>query len=117
MNIETHALGPEQILIVLSGRLDIEGTAQIETAFSAVSSHAKATLVDLSATPFVASIGIRLLLSNAKALARRGGRLIIFGAEPPVEKVLLTTGVGELATLVATRADAEAALAAVGTAS
>ncbi|MFG1350653.1 STAS domain-containing protein [Xanthobacter autotrophicus] len=112
MNIETHALGPEQVLIVLDGRLDIEGTAQIEVAFSAVSSHAKATLVDLSATPFVASIGIRLFISNAKALARRGGRLIVFGATPTVKDVLLTTGLGELATLVATRADADAALAA-----
>ncbi|MDI4665056.1 STAS domain-containing protein [Xanthobacter autotrophicus] len=117
MNIETHALGPEQVLIVLDGRLDIDGTAQIEVAFSAVSSHARATLVDLSATPFVASIGIRLLISNAKALARRGGRMIIFGAEPEVEKVLLTTGVGELATLVATRAEADAALASAGAAS
>ena len=89
MNIETHALGPEQVLIVLAGRLDIEGTSQIEVAFSAVSSH-------------------------AKALARRGGRLILFGAAPTVVEVLLTTGLGELATVVATRADAEAALAVVG---
>lgn len=118
MNIETEALGPEQVLIVLAGRLDIEGTAQIETAaFSAVSSHARATLVDLSATPFVASIGIRLLLSNAKALSRRGGRMILFGAIPAVEKVLLTTGVGELATLVATRAEADATLASASAAS
>ncbi|MET3354924.1 UNVERIFIED_ORG: stage II sporulation protein AA (anti-sigma F factor antagonist) [Xanthobacter viscosus] len=117
MKIETHALGPEQVLIMLDGRLDIEGTAQIEVAFSAVSSHAKATLVDLSATPFVASIGIRLFISNAKALARRGGRLILFGAAPTVEEVLLTTGLGELATVVATRADADAALATLGAAS
>ncbi|MFG1181059.1 STAS domain-containing protein [Xanthobacter versatilis] len=111
MNIETHALGPEQVLIVLDGRLDIEGTAQIEVAFSAASSHAKATLVDLSAMPYVASIGIRLFISNAKALTRRGGRLILFGAEPTVERILLTTGLGDLATVVATRADADAALA------
>ncbi|MFG1306366.1 STAS domain-containing protein [Xanthobacter autotrophicus] len=114
MKIETHALGPEQVLIVLDGRLDIEGTAQIEVAFSAVSSHAKATLVDLSATHFVASIGIRLFISNAKALARRGGRLVLFGATPVVEEVLLTTGLGALATVAATRAEAEAALASAG---
>lgn len=112
MHIETQALGPDQVLVILSGRLDISGAAEIENEFSAVTSHAKVALVDLSATTYIASIGIRLLLVNARALSRRGGRLIAFGAAPAVEKVLLLTGLGDLAKVVATREEAEAALAA-----
>jgi len=114
MKLASEALGPNQILITLSGRLDIQGAAEIETAFSAVASHATVALVDASDISFLASIGIRLIISNAKALARRGGRMIVFGATPPVEKVLYATGVGDLTTMVATRAEADAALAAAG---
>lgn len=106
MQIETTNLGPGQILITLTGRLDIAGAAEIETAFTAQASHAKAALVDLAGVPFLASIGIRLLLTSAKALHRAGGRMVIFGSDHQVEKVLLTTGVGELTDIVATREEA-----------
>lgn len=106
MKIETTPLGPDQVLIILNGRLDIAGAAEIETQFSAVSSHAKAAIVDLTATPFVASIGIRLLLANAKALSRRGGRMIVFGCDPQVEKVLRSTGVDNLIPILPTKEDA-----------
>lgn len=106
MNLESSELGPGKLLIALSGRLDIAGAAEIETAFSALASHAQVTLVDLSQVPFVASIGIRLLLANAKALYKRGGKMVLFAAVPDVERVLLITGVGELAEIVSSRDDA-----------
>ncbi|MFG1344311.1 STAS domain-containing protein [Xanthobacter autotrophicus DSM 431] len=106
MKLETATLAPGQILLTLEGRLDIAGAAEIETAFTAHASHATHALVDMAGVPYIASIGIRLLLANAKALYRRGGKLVLFGTDPQVEKVLLTTGVGELTSIVATRADA-----------
>ncbi|QRG05397.1 STAS domain-containing protein [Xanthobacter dioxanivorans] len=112
MKLESATLGPGQILITLDGRLDIAGAAEIETTFSALVSHAQAALVDMAGVPFLASIGIRLILVNAKGLYRRGGRLVLFGADPQVEKVLLMTGVGELTTIVATREEALAAISA-----
>lgn len=106
MKLESATLAPGQILVTLEGRLDIAGAAEVETAFSAQVSHATAALVDMSGVPYVASIGIRLLLSNAKTLYRRGGKLVLFATDPQVEKVLLTTGVGELCSIVATREEA-----------
>lgn len=107
MKIDSTPLGPGQILITLSGRLDIAGAAEIENNFSALASHADVALVDMAGVTFLASIGIRLLLSNAKALYRRGGRMVLFGSDHQVEKVLLTTGVGELTDIVATREEAD----------
>lgn len=112
MNIETSSLAPDIVLICLTGRLDIAGAAQVEIEFGAQASKARVVVVDLSGTPFVASIGIRLLLANAKALSRRNGSMLLCGCDPQVERVLRSTGVDQLIALVPTR---EAALAEVGT--
>lgn len=107
MKLDSTILGSDQILITLSGRLDIAGAAEIENTFSALTSHAHVALVDMAGVTFLASIGIRLILSNAKALRRRDGRLVLFGCDHQVEKVLLTTGVGELTDIVETRDEAD----------
>lgn len=106
MNLESSPIGPEQILVTLAGRLDIAGAAEIETSFSALASHTRATLVDMAGVTFLASIGIRLILATAKSLRKHGGKMVLFGCDPQVERVLLTTGVNELTDIVATRDDA-----------
>ncbi len=106
MKIETKPLGPDEVLVALSGRLDVVGVPKVEGAFSAVSTRSRIAIVDMSETPYIASIGIRLLLTNAKALSRRGGRLILCGCDPQVEKVLRTTGLDQLIPLLASVADA-----------
>lgn len=110
MKIDTRELGPGLALVVLDGRLDIAGAADIDAAFRAVCDRGGVLLVDLAATPFMASIGIRLLLAGAKALNRKGGAMRLFGCDPQVEKVLRATGVDQLVTLHATREDAVAGL-------
>jgi anti-anti-sigma factor len=84
--------------IRLSGRLDVQGTDAIETRFSALAASAqRRVVVDLSAVSFLASMGIRALISAAKAQQRRGGRLVLcVGGNTPVAKVLETAGVGSL---------------------
>lgn len=107
MKLDSTPLEPGQIVISLAGRMDIAGAAEIETVFSALVSHAHVALVDMAGVTFLASIGIRLILANAKSLHKRGGTLVLFNCDPQVERVLLTTGVGELTEIVATRADAD----------
>lgn len=106
MKIETAPLGQNMILTTLTGRLDIAGAAEIEVPFSAMTHDISVAVVDLSGVSFLASIGIRLLLSNAKALSRRDGHMILFGCDPQVEKVLRSTGVDQLIAIVSTKEDA-----------
>jgi anti-sigma B factor antagonist len=81
-------------LLKLTGRLDIIGTGEIETKFAGYCAVEKGrVLVDLSGVDFLASIGIRLLVVNAKALAARGGRMIVLNARPEVRKVLEIAGI------------------------
>ena len=58
--------------ISISGRLDIAGTDAIATQFTALAASApRRVIVDLTAVSFLASIGIRALITNAKALQQR----------------------------------------------
>src|SRR5262245_10040254 len=62
--------------VILAGRMDSAGTEQIDPRFAALTETRPALIVvDLAQVPFLASVGIRTLLANAKALAQRGGRM------------------------------------------
>lgn len=114
MKIDSKALSPGVVLVSLDGRLDIAGAAKVEPQFQAACEEASVLLVDLSRTPFMASIGIRLLIAGAKGLKRKGGAMRLFGCDPQVGKVLTATGVDQLVAIDATR---DEALAAAGVAS
>ena len=81
-------------LITLSGKLDIQGTGEIETRFAAYCSGDKVrVVVDLSKVDYLASIGIRLLVLTAKSIATRGGRMVLLHPIPGVQSVLEITGI------------------------
>jgi anti-sigma B factor antagonist len=91
--------------IRLTGRLDIPGIDAISTTFAELSaSTTRMIVVDLSGVTFLVSFGIRELITNAKAVQKRGGRMVIFvGDNRAVHKTLETTGID---TLIPTYADA-----------
>ena len=75
MQLESELLDEYIMKISLDGRLDIEGTQAIDMKFTALTATQKAAiLVDMSKVSFLASIGMRTLLSCAKAAAARGGK-------------------------------------------
>lgn len=94
MKLESSSLPNGVKDVVLTGRLDIQGANAIENKFAyAVSTEAAPVVVDMSQVEFVASIGIRLLLMNAKALTRRGGKMVLYNPQPLVKDALVTAGI------------------------
>jgi len=94
MRLEYAKLDNSVHLLKLSGRLDIVGTGEIETKFSGYCAIEKdRVVVDLSDVDFLAPIGIRLLVINAKSLAGRGGRMVLLHPRPDVGKVLEIAGI------------------------
>ena len=111
MKIEDGPLDNSIKLIRLAGRLDMSSALLIEDEFtSLVAAQSGPVLVDLAEVDFIASIGIRLLISNAKNLAKGGGRMVLAGAQPMVEKTLKTLGVNELIPMYENQAAAMVAL-------
>jgi anti-anti-sigma factor len=88
--------------IGLDGRLDIDGTRAIDQQFSYLTTTRQGRFaVDLSRVSFIASIGIRMLLTAARAQTNRGGKLVLVGPDPMGRKVLETAGVDQLVPIAA----------------
>ena len=77
--------------------MDSAGTQSIELRFAALTTTRPAQIiVDFSRVSFLASAGIRRLVSNAKTLSRCGGRMVLAGPQPLVEEVLKLGGIDSL---------------------
>ncbi len=98
--------------VVLAGKLDLAGVQQIEMKFTAVvASRGKPAVVDLSETTYLASLGLRILLSTARALAGRGAKLVLLN---PTEPVLQVLQLGKLEAIMPVETDLAHALATAG---
>ena len=111
MQIDSEKLENGITIVKLSGRLDILGTQAIDMKFTAITATQKAlVLVDMAEVSFLASLGMRTLISSAKALASRGGHMVICFPQANVMDVLETSG---LSSLIPVFSDLDAAMAAL----
>jgi anti-anti-sigma factor len=91
----------------LEGRLDSGSVDRIETAFTAaIVPVGKPAVVDLTKVTFLASLGIRMLLSTARALNRRGAKLALFGASPAVMEIIETVALSDIVPVLGTESEA-----------
>ncbi len=97
MQIELKNLDNGIHYISLIGRMDVKGTQEIDMKFTAlVATNESPVIVDLSEVDMITSIGIRTLISNAKALNVRGGKMVMFNPQSMVKNVLTTAGIDKL---------------------
>ncbi len=96
MQISPDSGGGTTARIALTGRLDIQGAETIALPLATLSGAKQNVVIDMSGVSFIASIGIRHLVSASKALARRGGRLVLFNLTAPVQEVLQMAGIIDL---------------------
>jgi anti-anti-sigma factor len=80
----------------LIGRMDVEGALSIDDRFKALGRLRRKLIIDLAEVSFMASMGLRTLVIAARSLKDIGGKVTIANAQPNVEKVLETSGIGEL---------------------
>ena len=112
MQFEKFALPGGEMHLILNGRLDLEGTQAIEQGFSfATTVRKESIIVDLAGVSFMSSIGIRLLLTAAKAQVNRGGKIVLAAPQPMVRKVFEMAGIDKLIPLVADIETAKASFA------
>lgn len=96
----------------LAGRLDTAAVNGLESRFAAsLVPVGKSAIVDLSNVTFIASLGIRMLLSVARGLGGRGARFALYGANPAVLEIIETTAISDIIPVVASETEAVAAVA------
>ena len=111
MSISHSDVGENLRRIVITGRLDIPGTDSVaEQLAKLAAAPKKGVVVDLSAVKFLASIGVRALITSAKAVQQRGGKMVlVVGDSSSVMLSLEATGVDELIPVFKSVSDAERA--------
>jgi anti-sigma B factor antagonist len=109
LGVKSEQIG-NVLVIELPQRLDAVGVSAVEQKFGeAVTAHKGTTLVDMSNTEFVASLALRMLLTNHKEVKRQGGELALCGLQPPIADIFRKSRFDTLFTIYP---DREAALAA-----
>ena len=90
MKIETETFDGGILRVNLAGRMDAKGTEEIEEAFMDYACSQRSVIVDMNAVSFLTSMGIRSLMLVAKAVSRRGGKMVLLNPDTNVRQVLET---------------------------
>lgn len=97
MKLQILSTAADQQHIALQGRLDSAGVDAVETQFNAaVVARRKPVIVDLTQVEFLSSMGVRMLLSAAKALQRAGVRMVLVASGQVVTTALTHSAIDEL---------------------
>ena len=111
MSITYKDVGENLRRIVISGRLDLPGTDSVASKLAELSSAPKkGVVVELSYVEFLASIGIRALITSAKSVQQRGGKMVLVVDNSPQALMSLeATGINQLIPIFRNTSDAEKA--------
>lgn len=98
-------------LLKLQGRMDIMGVNGIETKFTGFCAGERPKImVDMSGVDYLASIGIRLIVTNAKSILLRKGKMVLLNPAPEVMDVLEITDIPAIIPVYSQVESAEAVL-------
>lgn len=97
--------------IEITGRLDVDGTNSVAAQLVELTrAPGKGVVVDLSSLKFLASIGIRALVTAAKEAKARGGRMVLVVASgSTVMMSIKATGIDQFVPVFDSDAEAERA--------
>ncbi len=100
--METEVIQSDKTLlkIAVSGKLDANEVANHAWQLYDIINHCKTNvLLDLSAVSFLSSLGIRMLITAAKDIQRKGHIFKIENPSPEAEKVIRLSGLDEFIVL------------------
>ena len=110
MTIRTEELEGGITKVILEGRLDIENSLAVDLRMSAIAGGRNSVLVDLQNVSFLGSMGLRSLVAPALVIRGRGGKMVLFGPNELIKKVLRVSGIE---TMIPVHHELQSALAAL----
>lgn len=110
MQISTEEMPGGITRVALDGRMDIAGAAAVNLKMNVVAGSAQKLIIDMQKVEFLGSMGLRSIVVPARAVHRRGGKVVLLGPNEMVESVLKTSGIDSLLPIHRDLNDAIAAL-------
>src|SRR3974390_331893 len=96
MLMDAEGVAPGVTKITLRGRLDANGVQAISPMFERMTRTQRRIVVDLGHVSFIASTGLRTLITAARAVESRKGKMVFLKPDPSVESVLISSGTDTL---------------------
>jgi anti-anti-sigma factor len=111
MNLTVDS-SPTLTCIAVEGELDTATAPDLESAIQAcLAEGTTALLLDLAATDYVSSMGLRVFLSTLKSLRASGGRMVLSGLNEEVQEIIDLAGFAPLFEICSTADQARVVLA------
>jgi anti-sigma B factor antagonist len=108
MEMAIESLAGDVTKVVFNGRFDIAGAESVDLKMNVIAGSKKLVLIDMQKVSFLGSMGLRTIVSAARTVKGRGGKIAVYGPDAEVEKVLTMSGVN---TLVPIHHDLQSAIA------
>lgn len=98
------------VILRLDGRLDATSTPVLEGKIKPVLEKQARVLMDFSDVDYLSSAGMRLLLSAAKKMKAKNGRLVFCGIDEEVMEIIKMAGFDKILEIFSSEQEALAAL-------
>jgi anti-anti-sigma factor len=96
MSIEVKTVGEAKIIFV-PRRFDAYTASSVEAELTRLINEGSRKLVcDFSQTEYLASAGLRVLITASKSLSRAGGKIVLCSIKPYVQEVFEISGLNKL---------------------
>jgi anti-sigma B factor antagonist len=96
MQISVEEIDGGLVRVILDGRMDIVSAPGIDAKLSAIADSKQAVMLDMRNVSFIGSTGVRSLIAPAQRIKTKGGRMVMFGPNEMVEKVLRASNIESL---------------------
>ena len=106
MHFAVESLDNGITCVSLSGSLDIEGAQKIDPQMAKTAKDCQWLVVDMMHVDYLASFGIRTLISTAQTVQKNGGRMVIANPQAMVEDILRNMVIDKIIPLYSSRQDA-----------
>lgn len=107
MQISQEQLEDGTVVVSLEGRLDPVTVACVEERLGGLTAQGPPRLIlDLAQLSYISSAGLRVLLTTAKQLAARQGKLLLCAPQRHVKEVFDISGFSTILTICESRAQA-----------
>ncbi len=90
-NIEKKKFGTEELLVKLSGRIDVTSTPEIEQEVNSELDSISYLTIDMSDVNYISSVGLRAFLSFQKKITTNG-QMRIVNIKPEVLEIFKMVG-------------------------
>ena len=104
VSFQKSAYNDWEILSII-GRIDVATSASVEEAGAEVLTSSDKIAVDMSATDYISSAGLRVLLRLSKKAKRAEKLFVLFGATGMIKDVFAASGMDMLVTVYNSKND------------